>query len=71
MVVTRRDADGDLVIRAGIELRRPPCSRPRAAGAALVRDGEQALGREPVEVVGGERSADAGGGRRLFAADRR
>ena len=70
MVVAGRNADGDVALGTGVDLRGASRTRAGAARAALECDGEQAFGREPVEVIGGERAADPDLGGHLISAHR-
>ena len=66
----RRDAHGDLALGTGVDLRGASGARSCAARTALERDRQQTLGREPVEVIGGECAADPGLGGHLVPAHR-
>jgi len=59
-VVARRQLDGDLGAGDAVELRGTAGAGTAPTAAPRVRDGEQPVGREPVQVVCGERPADAG-----------
>src|SRR6185437_2945895 len=63
-ILPRRNADRELATRYGIELRRSACAGPAPARRPLVACREQPEVDELIQVIRGERSADAyrGGG---------
>jgi hypothetical protein len=69
-VVAGRKADVELTMRAFVELRRPPRAGTRATRSPRVGDRQEPLLRQPVQVVRGERAADAQRPGDLVAANR-
>src|SRR5439155_1429844 len=68
-LVARWDAGGELALGARVELRRPARAGAGPTAAALEGDRDETLLGELVQVVGGERAADAGGRGGVVARD--
>src|SRR5207244_3850142 len=68
-VVARRDADRDLARWARIELGWAPAALAASFAESLVRDAEELVLGQFVQVVGGQSTADVGGRCGLVAPD--